>query len=489
MHPDASPDPGVPPEAGEGRLFGSIFTTDELLEATSDRAWVAAMLEFEAALALAEAETGVVPPEAAAEIAEACSRLRPDPGTLGRAARASGNPAVPLVAELAKAVGERASPYVHHGATSQDVLDTASMLVAQRAGRLVLRSLVAAGDAAASLAEAHGTTLLVARTLLQPALPTTFALKAAGWLDALTDSRDLLSGTLDRRLAAELGGAAGTLASLGSAGPATASALARRLGLSEPRLPWHAARGRVAELACALALVTGVAGKISLDVELLMQFEVAEAAEPAAPGRGASSTLPHKRNPVAAAAVGAAARRAGALAGTLLTALPHEHERAVGAWHAEWEQLSELLRLSGGAADHLATTLSGLEVDTARMRANLDATGGILLAERIVLRLAPILGRRPARDAVERAVRAARSLPPVQAGGPANRLDAAGFAEALRQEPAIAGALSAEEVEELLDPAGYLGSAGVFVGRALDAWSAPGALTPGQEAPGGGRAR
>ena len=435
-------------------LFASISTTAELRAATSDEAWVAAVLDFESALALAGADAGVVPAEHARAIADACARAVLDPAEVARGARLAGTPVPPILRALGDAAGDAAARYVHLGATSQDALDTAAMLVSRRALVLVLAHLDRACDACAALVSAHGDTLMTARTLLQPALPTTFALKAAGWLDALLDARGELARVRDERLAVQLGGAAGTLASLGPAGPEVTSHLARRLDLREPRLPWHTARARVAGLAAALAIASGVAAKIALDVTLLMQAEVAEAFEPALEGRGGSSTLPHKRNPVGGAAVAAANRRAGALAGLLVGNLAHEHERSVGAWQAEWETLGELLQCSGGALARVAETLEDLEVDAARMRANLDAAGGLLLGERVALQLAPSLGRIAAHELVERASR----------GALATRTP---LGDALRQEPAAVAGLGSTTLDELLDPASYLGSAGLFVERAL----------------------
>jgi 3-carboxy-cis,cis-muconate cycloisomerase len=310
-------------------LFDPIFTTDELRRATSDGAWMAAMLDFESALALAQADAGLVPASAAQAIVSACTDASFDIGEIGREARSAGNPAAPLVRALVDAAGTAGAGYVHFGATSQDVLDTAAMLVSKRATAIVLGELDRATDACALLVERHGSTVLTARTLLQPAVPTTFGLKAAGWLDGLLDAGEGLREVRESALAVQLGGAGGTLASLGDKGIEVTRLLAHRLGLAEPRLAWHTGRVRIARLASSLAIAAGVAAKIALDVTLLMQAEVAEASEHAG---GGSSTLPHKSNPVACASVSGAARRAGALAGLLLQGLAQEHERATGAW-------------------------------------------------------------------------------------------------------------------------------------------------------------
>jgi 3-carboxy-cis,cis-muconate cycloisomerase len=429
-------------------LFGPTVTTDALLAATGDRAWLAALLAVEAAIAAAEAAAGVIPAPAAAAIAAACRPDGLDIAVLGREARGGGNPVIPLVAALRGAVGDEHGRWVHWGATSQDILDTAAVLVARRAGSLIAGHLAELGDGCALLAERHRDATMVGRTLLQPALPITFGLKAAGWLSGVDDAADGLDHALGA-LRAQLGGAAGTLASLGDRGPAVVEAFAGHLGLGAPRLPWHTARQRTAGLAGALGVVAGTAAKISGDVALLAQAEVGEAREPAAPGRGGSSTLPQKRNPVGAAAVHAAARRALALVPVLQAGLVAEHERPVGAWQAEWEPLGELLALAGGAAARTAETVTGLEVSTDVMAADLAATGGALLGERVVLEL----GRSGDRDRVRAAVQEAAT-----SGEP--------FADALaaRLVPDVVGA---EELDRLLDPAGYLGSAGTWIDRAV----------------------
>src|SRR3954470_9173399 len=276
-------------------MFEELFVPDPLRDTVSDRAWLAAMLEFEAALAAAEGELGVIPVEAAQAIGTACDPDRFDPAEIGRAARATGNPAAPLVRALTDAVEGDAAGYVHWGATSQDVMDTASMLVARRALAAVDDELAGVAAACAELAERHRGTIMAGRTLLQQALPTTFGFKAAGWLVAVIDSRRRLGGL---SLAVELGGAAGTLASLGSDGLRVLALLAERLELEEPTVPWHASRARVAELGTALAITAGALEKIARDVVLLAQTEVGEVVEPADGERGGSSTLPHKRNPV-----------------------------------------------------------------------------------------------------------------------------------------------------------------------------------------------
>ena len=438
-----------------GGLFGAIFTSDELLAATGDTAWLQAMLDVEAALAAAEAAAGIVPDAAAAAIARACVAGHFDAGEIGRAARLGGNPVIPLVRALSDAAGAEAGEWVHWGATSQDILDSAAMLVTQRAFGLIDADLLGLADSCAALAETHRDTMMAGRTLLQHALPITFGLKTAGWLLSVVEVRSQLAGAGDQ-LAVQLGGAAGTLASLGTDGPTVVAEMATRLGLGEPLIPWHTNRRRMAEVAAALGAISGVAAKIAMDVALLMQTEVGEAFEPSAPGRGGSSTLPQKRNPVGAAEVGAAARRAHALLPVMFGAMIQEHERGVGGWHAEWQTLTELLQLAGGAAARVRETVDGLEVDTGAMSRNLASTGGLLLAERVTLALAPRVGRERARQAVGDA-----------AAGTAG--SGRSFEAELLDAPALAGALTAAEVRTLLDPSGYLGATSTFIDRALRA--------------------
>jgi 3-carboxy-cis,cis-muconate cycloisomerase len=443
----------LPPVSRPG--FSALFVPPALAEAISDEAWVRAMLDFEAALAEAEASIGLIPADAARRIAECCSAEGFDVSAIAAEARAVGNPAEPLARALRRAVGGEAASWVHHGATSQDVLDTAAMLVARRALEIVEGDLAALAAACASLAEQHRATLMVGRTLLQPAVPITFGLKAAGWLVEVERARAGLRRLHGDVLAVELGGAAGTLAPLGDAGVAALGELARRLELAEPAVPWHAGRTRVAELAGALGVAAGAVGKIAQDVVLLAQSEVGEAAEPGGGVRGRSSTLPHKRNPIGSALARACARRAQGHVAVLLAAMEQEHERAAGAWHAEWEALSGALAYAGGAAAAMREVLAGLEVDPERMRENLAATRGLALAERVSFLLAERAGREEAHALVGAAGRRAAS--------------GAGLREELLADAAVREHLSPEEIERALDPAGYLGATDAFIDRALDA--------------------
>jgi len=424
-----------------------------MAEAVSDESWLGAMLDVEAAIAQAEAAAGLIPAGAADAIGAACGTVRIDLAWLGEEAAASATPVVPLVRALTAAVPGEVASYVHWGATSQDVIDTAMMLVSRRALDVLLAELDGLADACAVLADRHRETLMPGRTLLQQALPITFGLKAAGWLVGTLEARDQARGVRGRRLAVQFGGASGTLASLGDRGLDVLARLASQLGLAEPVVPWHSARGRIVELALALAAAGGAASKIALDVALLTQTEVAEVAEGAP---GGSSTLPQKRNPVGAVEVDACFRGLQAQVAVLVASQRVEHERAAGAWQAEWPALSEAFRLAGGACGRARTVVEQLHVDEARMRANLEASGGLVLAERVAMGLAARIGR----PAAQGAVRAA-----------AGRTSGGGrpFREELLADPEVAAHLSPAEVDAALDPGGYLGSARAFVDRALAA--------------------
>jgi 3-carboxy-cis,cis-muconate cycloisomerase len=429
--------------------FDAIFVPPRLSEAVSDRAWVRAMVESERALANALALAGVIAAHEAAAVADACRPDVVDPAVLAAEGRAAGNPVEPLVRHLREAAGQ-AGHRVHFGATSQDIMDSAAMLVSRRALALILADLHRLADGLAGLAARHRDTPMAGRTLLQQAVPITFGVKAAGWLVAALEARRRLIELAEQRLAAQLGGAAGTLAPLVDAGPEVLRLYAHELDLAEPTLPWHTDRTRIAELAGGLAVAAGVAEKICRDVALLAQTEVGEAAEPAG---GVSSTMPQKRNPARSTVAVACARQVYGHASVLISGAGQEHERGVGGWHAEWAALSGSLALTGGAISAAGEVIDGLEVDAGRMRANLDAAGGAVMAEAATFRLADQLGGRAARQAVADA--AARSA----AGGGTlvEELAAAGV-----------GGLSADQLAAALAPESYLGSSGAFVDRALE---------------------
>jgi 3-carboxy-cis,cis-muconate cycloisomerase len=351
-----------------------MLTTPAMAAVTDDRAWVRAMVDVEIALATVEEEEGLIPGGIAAALAGIGDGL--DVAAIGRAAVESGTPVVPLLAEISAALPADISGWVHWGATSQDVVDTAMMLVVRRGLDLIAADLHHVAGAAAALAERHRRTLMSGRTVMQPAVPITFGLKAAGWLTAASSARREIVDARHHRLAVQFGGAAGTLASLGPAGVDVMRSLAEALELAEPVMPWHASRSRIVAVAAAMGIAGGAMAKIAGDVILLMQAEVGEVAEPAGPGRGGSSTMAHKRNPVLSVAVDAAFRRSQPLVATLLASMVQEHERAAGAWQAEWGAMRDLLRFTAGAVARTAEILAGLEVDADRMRTNLERALG-----------------------------------------------------------------------------------------------------------------
>jgi 3-carboxy-cis,cis-muconate cycloisomerase len=440
-----------------GELFRPIFVPERFAEAVSGRAWLRAMLDAEGALAVAQARVGLIPRQAAETIVSCCEADRFDPEEIGRRGRARGNPVPPLVRALTEAVSrvsEDAASHVHKGATSQDIMDTAAMLVCRHALGLIIAEVGGIATACARLADAYRDAMMPGRTLLQQALPTTFGKKAAGWLVSVLEVRGRLLAVREAGLAVQLGGAAGTLASLGSAGTQVLGEFARELDLAEPVVPWHTDRVRISDLGSALSLVAGVLGKISQDVILMAQTEIGEVAEPAGEGRGGSSTLPHKRNPILSVIAAANARRVINLSHTLQASMVGEHERATGAWHSEWEALSDAFALAGGAAAAVREVTEGLEVHPEKMLENLNTTGGLLLAENVTTLVAEHLGRLEAHDLVEEASHRA-----LEGGKP--------LCEELLSEPRLGEVLSKEELDAALDPAGYLGSAGEFVDRAL----------------------
>ena len=388
-------------------LFDGTFARGGAAAAVSDDAWFRALLAVEAALARAAARTGLVPTTAADAVTAACAHPeRLDLATVVARAADAGNPVPPLVRVLQDAVGERDAVAVHVGATSQDVLDTALLLLARNAVAALDADLAAAAETVAGLARTHRDDVLPGRTLMQQALPTTFGLKAAGWLAGLDGARLRLAEVV-ASLPVQYGGAVGTLVASGGAGVQVRAALAEELQLSTTAVPWFTVRLPVADLAGALGAAAGVVATVAVDVVLLAQTEVAEVAE-VADGRGGSSAMPHKRNPVAAISARACARRAPGLVATLLSAMEQEHERAAGAWHSEWPALTELLTTVGSAASWLAESLRGLQPDPERMAATAAAAAEGPLAGALAEALAPTLGKGAAHDAAAAAVREAR---------------------------------------------------------------------------------
>jgi 3-carboxy-cis,cis-muconate cycloisomerase len=386
-------------------LFDGTFARGGAAAAVSDDSWFRALLESEAALARAAAQVGLVPTTAADAVTAACAEPgRLDLATVVAKAADAGNPVPPLVRALQAAVGERDAVAVHVGATSQDILDTALVLLARDAVAAIDTELVSASAAAARLAAAHRNDVVMGRTLMQQALPTTFGLKAAGWLAGLDGARLRLAEVV-ASLPVQYGGAAGTLAASGGSGVAVRTAFAAELGLTDPPVPWHTVRLPIADLAGALGATAGVIATVAVDIVLMAQTEVGEVSEGGA--RGGSSAMPHKHNPVAAISARACARRAPGLVGTLFGAMEQEHERSAGAWHSEWPTLTELLTTVGSAAAWLAESLDGLRPDTARMAAAVAAARDPELAGALTEALTPSLGAGAAHDAAAEAVRAA----------------------------------------------------------------------------------
>ena len=439
------------------QLFDAYFTAPAMRTIFCDHGRVQGMLDFEAALARAEARVGVIPAEAVAAIEAACKAEFYDFPTLAVAIGQAGNSAIPLVKALGKRIATtspEAERHVHLGATSQDAMDTGLVLQLRAAVELLESDLATLADGLAKQAKRYGDTPLAGRTWLQHATPVTLGMKIASWLGAVTRHRQRLGELKPRLLSLQFGGASGSLAALGDKAYAVADALAEELGLALPEQPWHTQRDRLVEFATLLGLIAGSLGKLGRDISLLMQTEAGEVFEPAAPGKGGSSTMPHKRNPVSAAVLIGAATRAPGLVATLLAAMPQEHERSLGLWHAEWETLPELCCLVSGALQQALLVVPGLEVDAARMRHNLDLTQGLVLAEAVSIALAQRIGRDAAHHLVERCCRQA-----VEEG--------AHLRAVLGANTEVAAQLCAEELDRLLDPAHYLGQARRWVDRAV----------------------
>jgi 3-carboxy-cis,cis-muconate cycloisomerase len=439
------------------QLFDAYFTARNMREVFCDQGRVQAMLDFEAALARAEARVGLIPSSAVAPIAAACNAGLYDFAALGEAIATAGNSAIPLVKALGKQIAVRdaeAERYVHLGATSQDVMDSGLVLQLRQALEQIESDLAQLADSLAAQAQRHAATPLAGRTWLQHATPVTLGMKIAGWLGAVTRSRQRLRELKPRLLVLQFGGASGTLAALGEQALPIAEALAEELQLTLPEQPWHTQRDRVVEFGAVLGLIAGSLGKFGRDISLLMQTEAAEVFEPSAPGKGGSSTMPHKRNPVGAAVLIGAATRVPGLVSTLFSAMPQEHERSLGLWHAEWETLPEICCLVSGSLQQARLLADGLEVDAARMGRNLELTQGLVLAEAVSIVLAQRVGRDTAHHLLEqcckRAVAEQRHLRAV-----------------LGDEPKVTAELSDAELDHLLNPAHYLGQAQVWVERAV----------------------
>ena len=426
-------------------LVGPLFAKPQVLAIFSDERRLQAMLDAEAALARAQARLGIIPADAADTIAAHCTYRHFDLAALGAATAAAGNPAIPLVKELTALCGE-AGRYVHWGATSQDIIDTGLVLQLRDLFALLQDEQAKLIAALTDLAERHRDTVMPGRTFMQHALPTTFGYRAATWLDALLRQARRNDCLAQRVCCAQFGGAVGTLASLGTDAPQVQQEFARELSLRVPDLPWHATRDRVAETGTVLGLLAGTLAKMARDISLLMQSEIGELAEPSGPGRGGSSTMPQKRNPVGCAAILAQCEQVHALVPVVLSAMAADHERGTGSWHAEWLALPQIATLSASALITMRELIEGLHVDAERMQANLDMHGGVIMAEAIMMALAPHIGRLNAHhkvaDACRRAIDTATPL-----------------LEVLTHDREIIDKIPAAQLAIICQPGSYVGAA------------------------------
>ena len=439
------------------RLLDELFRSQAVEHVLADDSLLLRMLQVEAALASAEAEVGLIPPEAAQQIESCCESESLDRKSLSEGAKASGNLAIPLVKQLTRAVeanDPEAAKFVHWGATSQDIIDTAVVLQTREALSLILAYSWRANSALRDLTEQHRNTIMPGRTWMQHALPITFGLKTANWLSALHRASMRLAQVQQEISVLQFGGAAGTLAALGNNGARVAEKMAARLRLAVPPTPWHSDRERIAEVATALGILCATMGKVAHDIALMTQTEVGELSEPHAEGRGGSSTMPQKQNPVFCAAILANVTRVPGLVSTVLAAMIQEHERGLGGWHAEWETIPEILGLTGGAAERIAQLLSGIEIHANRMLANIEISNGLIFAEAVSTALSKKIGKSDAHSIVEAAATQVRER-------------GKHLSEVLKATPEVSEHLSATEIAELFDPQKYLGSTQTFIDRVL----------------------
>jgi len=448
-------------------LFDRLFYSGPMLTVFSDENRLQRMLDFESALADSEASIGLIPAEAAEAIKQACKAEHLNIAALQEDSARAGNLAIPFVAQLTKLV-EKTSPiaarYVHLGATSQDVIDTGMVLQMQEGLRLVDGQLCQLNEAFATLAGQHAITTMAGRTWLQHAVPVTFGWKAAVWLDPLLRQQTRLREIALRSLVLQFGGAAGTLAALGEHGTVISNKLTDALQLAEADISWHSSRDRFTEIVSHLGILVLSLGKIARDLSLLMQTEVSEVMEGSEDGRGGSSTMPHKRNPVGCSAVLAASARIPGLVATVLASMQQEHERGLGKWQVEWETIPEIFRLCSGALDKMNELITGLQVDSARMSANLELTRGLIYAEAASMALAADLGKQPAHSLVERLCRVAIA-------------DRKHLREVLAEDQEVTQILSKSAIERLFDPNQYLGNSYSSIDRVLARASASGVAT------------
>jgi len=434
------------------RLIESLATTPELAAVFSDESVLRAMLAFEAGLARAEAQIGIIPTEAANAITASASPTNFDISALADATFRSGTPGIPLVKALTDQVRRTDAPaarYVHWGATSQDVADSAMSVLLKQAEPILIRDLLRLRKALTLLSYQHKDTVMVGRTLLQAAPPVTFGLKAASWLGSVRRGRRRLENGFHAAAVLQFGGASGTLASLGDRGTAVVDALGKELGLKALPAPWHTQRDQLATLICACGVLTGSLGKMARDIALLMQNEVDEVSEPGGNGRGGSSTMPNKRNPIACSLTLAAAHRVPGLVASFLSAMVQEHERAVGGWQTEWPVVASIVQSTGVAIASMAEVAEGLSVDTGKMRVTIERANGLIFAERAMMLLGSKLGRDVAHKILEAAARKSVS-------------EGRNLAAVLADIPEVTAHLGPVELEQLEMPEQYLGSAEAF---------------------------
>jgi 3-carboxy-cis,cis-muconate cycloisomerase len=434
------------------RLIDSLATTGPLAQIFSDESVLQAMLDFESALARAESRIGLIPSSAGTAIAASAQAKNIDPAALARATLRAGTPGIPLVKALTEEVRKHdpeAASFVHWGATSQDVADTAMSLLLKKSHAIFAADLDRLKKALAKISEQHKHSVLLGRTLMQAAPPVTFGLKAAGWTGAIHRGARHLHESFNAAAVMQFGGATGTLAFVADRGEELSRVLAKELGLACPESPWHTHRDRLATMICACGVLTGSLGKMARDISLLMQTEIAEASEPASEGRGGSSTMPHKRNPIACSLTLAAAQRVPGLVASFLSAMVQEHERGVGGWQAEWPIIASVIQATGLAIASMAEVAEGLSVDPARMRTNLESVNGVIFAERATASLAPKLGRDVAHRLLEAATKRCMA-------------EGRHLADVLREIPEVTAHLDRSALDELENPEGYLGSAEAF---------------------------
>lgn len=437
-------------------LFREMFATPQMRSVFSDIGYVERIVRTEIALAQAEARVGIVPLDAAEAIAARCDPTQLDRARLERDTDNVGYPVLPIVTQLAEQCGE-AGGYIHWGATTQDIVDTATVLQCRDGLGLIATSLDTVRASLRALAADHIETVTAGRTHLQHAVPVTFGFRAAVWLSGLDRHAERLASVRERDLMVQLGGAAGTLASFGADGQGLAvrAALAEELGLRDPGITWHVARDSLVEIVGLLAAIGGSIGKIGSDIAMMCSVEFGELAEPFVPGRGASSTMPQKRNPISSELMIATAKLLRDKSSAVLDAMIQDFERATGPWHVEWSAIPEAFLLLSASLHHAHVAVSGLQVDSARMRANLELSHGLILAEAVMMALAPLLGRQVAHQTVYAACRRAIE----------SRTD---LAAELKSEREVVDRLGPDEIDRLCDPVGYLGSAQAMVRAALD---------------------